>query len=140
ALEDQLDSRRAAVDTHELPALGAEVVDLLLVDLVTVLDSVLPAVRGHAADALMRPAPAPLPTGRFRADCEWAEHVEDLGAHALGVGAEIEHDPRGHAFVLADEAEQDVLGADVVVSDREGFAQRELEHLLCAGRERDLAD
>src|SRR5205807_7527376 len=39
----------------------------------------------------------------------------------------------------AHEAEQDVLRADVVVSEAERFAQRELEHLLGAGRERDLA-
>jgi len=32
-----------------------------------------------------------------------------------------------------------VLGADVVVAQRERLTQRELEHLLCAWRERDLA-
>ena len=35
--------------------------------------------------------------------------------------------------------EQDVLGADVVVAERERLAQRQLEHLLRAGREGDLA-
>src|SRR5439155_11649348 len=39
----------------------------------------------------------------------------------------------------ADEAEQDVLGADVVVAEGERLTQRELEHLLGARRERDLA-
>jgi len=36
----------------------------------------------------------------------------------------------GHALALADQAEQDVLGADVVVAELEGLAQRELQHLL----------
>src|SRR3712207_6269818 len=51
---------------------------------------------------------------------------------------EVEQDARGDALVLADEAEEDVLGADVVVAERERLAQRELEHLLRARRERDL--
>src|SRR5205823_3088364 len=67
------------------------------------------------------------------------EHADDLVADLLGVGVEVEQDPRGDAFVLADEAEQDVLGADVVVTERESLAQRQLEHLLGARRERDLA-
>ena len=67
------------------------------------------------------------------------EHADDLVADLLGVGVEVEQDPRGDALVLADEAEQDVLGADVVVAERQRLAQRELEHLLGARRERDLA-
>ena len=67
------------------------------------------------------------------------EHADDLVADLLGVGVEVEQDARGDAFVLAHEAEQDVLGADVVVAERERLAQRELEHLLRARRERDLA-
>src|SRR4029079_5735618 len=41
-----------------------------------------------------------------------------------------EQDARRNAFVLANEAEQDVLGADVVVAEAERLAQRQLEHLL----------
>src|SRR5512132_1259718 len=67
------------------------------------------------------------------------EHADDLVADLLGVGVEVEQDARGDALVLADEAEQDVLGADVVVAERERLAQRELEYLLRARRERDLA-
>src|SRR5207244_5622684 len=67
------------------------------------------------------------------------EHADDLVADLLGVGVEVEQDPRGDALVLADEPEQDVLSADVVVAERERLAQRELEHLLRARRERDLA-
>ncbi len=66
------------------------------------------------------------------------EHADDLVANLLGVGVEVEQDPCGDAFVLAHEAEQDVLGADVVVAQRQRLAQRELEHLLRARRERDL--
>ena len=67
------------------------------------------------------------------------EHADDLVANLLGVGVEVEQDARCDAFVLAHEAEQDVLGADVVVAERERFAQRELQHLLRARRERDLS-
>ena len=67
------------------------------------------------------------------------EHADDLVADLLGVGVEVEQDAGRDALVLAHEPEQDVLGADVVVAERERFAQRELEHLLRARRERDLA-
>ena len=67
------------------------------------------------------------------------EHADDLVADLLRVGVEVEQDARGDALVLADETEEDVLGADVVVAERESFAQRQLEDLLGARRERDLA-
>ena len=38
------------------------------------------------------------------------------------IGVEVEQDARGDALVLAHEAEEDVLGADVVVPEREGRA------------------
>src|SRR5262249_2845123 len=43
------------------------------------------------------------------------------------------------ALTLPDEAEQDVLGADVVVSELKRLSQRQLEDLLGARRERDVA-
>ena len=55
------------------------------------------------------------------------------------VGVEVEQDARGDALVLANQAEQDVLGADVVVAQAQRLAQRQLENLLGARRERDLA-
>ena len=79
-----------------------------------------------AAAALLAPAGA-------------GEHADDLVADLLGVGVEVEQDARGDALVLAHEPEQDVLGADVVVAERERLAQCQLEHLLRARRERDLA-
>jgi hypothetical protein len=67
------------------------------------------------------------------------QHADDLVADLLRIGVEVEQDACRDAFVLAHESEQDVLGADVVVTQRQRFAQRELEHLLGAGRERNLA-
>src|SRR5262249_36581783 len=67
------------------------------------------------------------------------KHADDLVADLLGVGVEVEQDPRSNALVLADEAEQDVLRADVVVAERERLAQRQLEHLLRTGCEGDLS-
>ena len=66
------------------------------------------------------------------------EHPDDLVANLLRVGVEVEQDARRDALVLTHEPEQDVLGTDVVVAEGEGLAQRELEHLLRARRERDL--
>ena len=85
--------------------------------------------------------PSPCCAGLARAALAAAgagEHADDLVADLLGVGVEVEQDAGGDALVLAHEAEQDVLGADVVVAERERLAQRELEHLLRARRERDL--
>ena len=67
------------------------------------------------------------------------QHADDLVADLLGVGVEVGQDAGGHALVLAHQAEQDVLGADVVVAERERLAQRQLQHLLGPRRERDLA-
>ena len=67
------------------------------------------------------------------------EHADDLVADLLCIGVEVEEDSCGDALVLAHEAEEDVLRPDVVVTQREGLAQRQLEHLLGARRERNLA-
>src|SRR4029079_19203019 len=67
------------------------------------------------------------------------QHPEHLVAHLLRVRIEVEQDACGDALVLADEAEQDVLGADVVVAEGERLAEGELEHLLRTRREGDLA-
>ena len=77
--------------------------------------------------------------GALAAAAGAGEHPDDLVADLLGVGVEVEQDARGDALVLAHQAEQDVLGADVVVAERERLAQRQLEDLLGPRRERDLA-
>src|SRR6201999_760611 len=67
------------------------------------------------------------------------EHPDDLVADLVAVGVEVQEDAGGDALVLADQAEQDVLGADVVVAQAERLAQRQLEHLLGARGERNLS-
>ena len=66
------------------------------------------------------------------------DQLHHLLADARQVGAELDQDLRGHTFALTDQAEQDVLGGDVVVAELEGLAERQLQHLLGAGRERDV--
>src|SRR3712207_8113551 len=67
------------------------------------------------------------------------EQLDDLLADTVEVGAELHQDLGGDALALADEAEQDVLGADVVVAELERLAQRQLEHLLRPRGEGDVA-
>ena len=59
-------------------------------------------------------------------------------ANAVEIGAELLQDLRCDALALADQPEQDVLGPDVVVPQLQRLAERELEDLLGAGRERDV--
>ena len=49
-------------------------------------------------------------------------------------------DPGGDALALADEPEQQVLRADVVVAEAAGLVDRELDDALGARRQADLAD
>src|SRR5262249_30503766 len=64
--------------------------------------------------------------------------LDDLLAHAGQIGAELHEHLCGDAFTLADETEEDVLGADVVVTELQRLAQRQLEHLLGTRREGDV--
>ncbi len=57
-------------------------------------------------------------------------------AHPAEVGSEGHEHLGSHTLALADEAEEEVLGADVVVTELERLAQRQLEHLLGPGCER----
>ena len=66
------------------------------------------------------------------------EQLDDLLADAVEVGAELHEDLGGDALALADQAEQDVLGADVVVAELQRLAQRQLEHLLGPRGEGDV--
>ncbi len=67
------------------------------------------------------------------------EHADDLVADLLRIRVEVEEDSCCDALVLAHEAEEDVLRPDVVVAEREGLAQRQLENLLGARREGNLS-
>ena len=122
-LHDALDLRLAADDRVELP-LGGELRQVAA-ELVEELRA-LRLLAGGAARAGLAAAG----TG---------EHPDDLVADLFRIRVEVEQDPCGDSLVLAHEPEQDVLGADVVVAERERLAQRQLEHLLRAGRERNLA-
>ena len=70
---------------------------------------------------------------------EAAEQLDHLLADAVEVGAELLQHLGGDALALADQAEQDVLGADVGVAELQRLAQRQLEHLLGARGEGDVA-
>src|SRR5689334_19993052 len=67
-----------------------------------------------------------------------AEQLEHLLADPVEVGSQLDQDLRRDALALADQAEQDVLGADVVVAELQRLAQRQLQHLLGPRRERDV--
>ncbi len=62
--------------------------------------------------------------------------LDDLLAHACQVGAQADEDLGGHTLALAHEAEQHVLGADVVVAELQRLPKGQLEDLLRARRER----
>ena len=64
------------------------------------------------------------------------EQLDDLLAHPGQVGAQADQDLGRDALALADQAEEHVLGADVVVAELESFPQGELEDLLGPGGER----
>ena len=66
------------------------------------------------------------------------QQLDHLLAHPGEVGAQLDQHLGGDALALADQAEQDVLGADVVVAELQRLAQRQLEHLLGPRRERDV--
>ena len=61
------------------------------------------------------------------------EQLDDLLANAATGRRPASRDLRGDTFALADEAEEDVLGADVVVAELQRLAQGELEDLLRRG-------
>ena len=98
-------------------------------------------VLARAADVgAGRPCSArPLGAGRAGRTLVARQQLDDLLADAAEVGAELDEHLGGDALALADEAEEDVLGADVVVAELQRLAQRQLEHLLGARGERDVA-
>jgi len=65
--------------------------------------------------------------------------LEDLLTDAIEVGAELLQDLGGDPLSFADQPQQDVLGADVVVSELERLAERQLQNLLGPRREGDVS-
>ena len=68
-----------------------------------------------------------------------AQQLDDLLTHPGQLGAQLDEHLGGHALALANQAEQNVLGADVVVAELQRLAQAQLQHLLGARGERDVA-
>src|ERR1700733_5963099 len=67
-----------------------------------------------------------------------AQFQDHALADLLRVRAEVDHYLDRHAVALADQPEQDVPGVDLIVTEPHRLAQRQLEHLLGPGRERDV--
>ena len=66
------------------------------------------------------------------------QQLNDLLTDTTEVGSELDEHLSGNALALTNEAEQNVLGADVVVTELESLAKTQLEHLLCVGSERNV--
>ena len=66
------------------------------------------------------------------------QQLDHLLADPVQVRAQLDQHLGRHALTLADEAEQDVLGTDVVVAELQRLAQRQLEDLLGPRRKRDM--
>src|SRR5215469_5874803 len=65
--------------------------------------------------------------------------LDDLVPHPAQVLAQAGEHLGRHAVALPDQAEQDVLGPDVVVAELQRLPQRELQYLLGPRGERDVA-
>ena len=66
------------------------------------------------------------------------QKLDNLLADPVQVGAEADKHLGGDALALTDQAEQDVLRADVVVAKLKRLPQGQLKHLLGPRRERDV--
>ena len=62
----------------------------------------------------------------------WPDKIEDLLADLFQLQAEVHEHLGGHSFVLAEQAQQDVLRANVVVVEVARLFDRVLDHLLGA--------
>ena len=87
------------------------------------------------AAAASRPPRSPA----FAAFQAVAQQVEHLLADLFQLQAQVHQHLGGHAFLLAQQAQQDVLGADVVVVQVAGLLHRVLDDLLGPGRLGQLA-
>lgn len=67
------------------------------------------------------------------------EKLYDRLSHLVELGAELLEHLGGDALPFANEAEEDVLRADIVVTELEGLAKRQFEDLLCPWRERNVS-
>jgi len=84
-----------------------------------------------------RPLGGPAGGGRLLALVA-GEQLDDLLPHPVEVGAELDEHLSRDALALADQAQEDVLGPDVVVSELQRLSQRQLEDLLGTRGEGDV--
>ena len=68
-----------------------------------------------------------------------AQELDDLLTNAGQVGTQLHEYLSGDTFAFADESEQDVLGADVVMAELKSFTERQLENLFCTWGEGNMA-
>ena len=78
--------------------------------------------------------------GRFLAGEIRIQFLQNFLARLLDVHVEVFQHLRGDAVAFAQQAEQDVFGADVGVIERLGLLGREREHLFHARRVGNVAD
>ena len=97
--------------------------------------------RGRAAPPALAAAAALFRALRSNPDCSSrAEELEHLFAHVLELDAEVHQDLRRDALrSRGSDPSKQMLGADVVVAELARLFHRQLEHLLGARRERQLA-
>ena len=103
-LHDPLDLGFAADHRVELALLGE--LGQVAAELVEQFRGLLAALAAAAAGG-----------GALAAAAGAGQHPDHLVADLVGVGVEVEQDAGGDALVLTHQAEQDVLGADVVVAE-----------------------
>ncbi len=133
----------ASEDLHDPLDLGLAADDRVELVLLRVLRQVAAELVEHLGALALLAAFARLRGRRARAPLRAAggtgQHPHDFLTGAVGVDVQVVQDTGRHALALPHEAEEDVLGAYVVVAQRQRLAQRQLQHLLGARRERDLS-
>src|SRR5581483_4227453 len=68
------------------------------------------------------------------------QHLDGLRPDLLQIDAQAFQDARGDALAFTDQTQQQVLGADVMVSQPPRFVDGQLDDLLGARRQADLAN
>ena len=99
----------------------------------------LPPLGDSLAAAAAAAARAPPRSPTFAAFHAVAQQVQHFLADFFELQAQVHQHLGGHAFLLAQQAQQDVLGADVVVVQVAGLFHRVLDDLLGPRRLRQLA-
>src|SRR5260221_403289 len=101
----------------------------------------LPRVRGEVDTHLIDGRSlGVLAIGALAVRSRLAEHLDGLGAHLLQVDAQALQHARGDALALAHQTEQQMLGADIVVVQPARLIHRQLDNLLRARGQPNLAE